>query len=405
MSHTAQTIPAAPGIKAGAWIGAAAALAAAGWAANQFVPMIVAYRSLSGLSAAESSAIYGLYALGLVPTLVVGGRVSDRVGRRVVLLPALLITSAASVVLMPGGETTAWLFVGRLLTGIGSGLVFSTGVAWVRELSADAATGARRATLAITVGFAAGPLVSGTLAQWLPLPLIIPYVPHVLLALAAAIAVSRTPDVRVRPRDQTAKAPADQPQIRTAGLTRVFVTFFLPFAPWVFGGAAVSLAYLIPIAAPETGRFALLYCAVVAMLGATAGIVAQPLAKALHRPGHPRLVIGAMTLVIVGLAGGAWAVATKSPVLVALDALVLGLSYGVCQFCGLLTVQRVAGPGSLGTAIAGFQVLSYVGFAFPFLMSVIEERTAVPPAGVVAGLTAVAVVSAVVAASTKAARG
>lgn len=384
------------------WVGAAIALAAAGWAANQFVPMIVAYRTVSGLSSSDSSAIYGLYALGLVPALLLGGRISDRVGRRPVLIPALLITAAASIVLMLGADAPAWLFVGRLVTGIGSGLVFSTGVAWMRELSADNAIGARRATVAITIGFAAGPLVSGLLAQWMPLPLVTAYVPHVVLALAAAAAVRRTPERRA---DRTAAHPAPPDHEPAAGLARVFVTFFVPFAPWVFGGAAVSLAYLIPAVAPRVGGLALLYCAVVAMLGAAAGIVAQPLAKAWHRPGSPRLVIGAMSLVIAGLAGGALAVATMSPLLIALDALILGLSYGVCQFCGLLTVQRVAKPATLGTTVAGFQVLSYLGFAFPLLMSLVEERFAVAPATVVLGLTAVAAVCAVVAAGARAARG
>ena len=394
------------------WIGAATALAAAGWGANQFVPMIVAYRTSSGLSGSESNAVYGLYALGLVPALLLGGRISDRIGRRRVLMPALLVTALASVLLMFGGDDTEWLFIGRLLTGIGSGLVFSTGVAWVKELSVDVgpAAGARRATIAITAGFGAGPLVSGLLAQWLPNPLVTAYVPHVVLALIAMGAVRRAPEHAPQAvyfgqevpgaGQQSAKPPA-----ASAGLARAFLTFFVPFAPWVFGGAAVSLAYLIPIAAREVGGLALLYCAVVATLGAAAGIVAQPLAKAMYRPGSPRLVIGAMGIMVIGLAGGAWAAAAASPLLVMLDALILGVGYGVCQFCGLLTVQRVAKPASLGTAIAGFQVLSYVGFAFPYLMSVIEERWAVSPGIVVLGLTAVAAVCAVIAASTRVARG
>jgi hypothetical protein len=240
----------------------------------------------------------------------------------------------------------------------------------------------------------------------MPLPLVTPYLPHVLLAIAAALAVLRTPERLTAPAPQTSTPGASKDQIFTdTVLARVFVTFFLPFAPWVFGGAAVSLAYLIPIVAPKLGQFALVYCAVVAMAGAAAGIVAQPLAKAWHRPGTPRLVIGAMSLVIVGLAGGALAVAAESPLLVALDALILGLSFGVCQFCGLLTVQRVANPSSLATTVAGFQVLSYVGFALPFLMSLVEERWSIAPANVVLGVTALAVVCAALSASTKAARG
>ena len=47
----------------------------------------------------------------------------------------------------------------------------------------------------------------------------------------------------------------------------------------------------------------------------------------------------------------------------------LGIGYGITQFAGLAEVQRIADPRSLGIATAGYQVLSYIGFAFPFLMS------------------------------------
>ena len=46
------------------------------------------------------------------------------------------------------------------------------------------------------------------------------------------------------------------------------MTFFVPFAPWVFGSVAVFLAYLTPLVAPEMGDRALLFSAVAAGLGA-----------------------------------------------------------------------------------------------------------------------------------------
>ena len=54
----------------------------AGWGANQFTPMLLLYRSQLGLSAAIVEAMFGLYAIGLIPGLLVGGSASDRIGRR-----------------------------------------------------------------------------------------------------------------------------------------------------------------------------------------------------------------------------------------------------------------------------------------------------------------------------------
>ena len=65
--------------------------------------------------------------------------------------------------------------------------------------------------------------------------------------------------------------------------------------------------------------------------------------------------------------------------LVLLASAVLGAAYGVTQFAGLAEAQRIAGPRSLGTATATHQVLSYVGFAFPFLMSPAAGRRHLSP--------------------------
>ena len=56
-----------------AWLGAGLALAAVGWGANQFAPLIVMYEARLGLSAAVVDAMFALYALGLVPALLAGG--------------------------------------------------------------------------------------------------------------------------------------------------------------------------------------------------------------------------------------------------------------------------------------------------------------------------------------------
>ncbi|HEY4023425.1 MAG TPA: MFS transporter, partial [Pseudonocardiaceae bacterium] len=136
------------------WLRAGIAVAAVGWGANQFAPLLVMYQARLGLSGATAQATFGLYALGLMPALLVGGLLADRYGRRTVLLPALVASLLAGALLIAGGSTPALLFAGRLVAGIASGAAFSSGAAWVKEL-APAETGARRLTVAMTAGFAA----------------------------------------------------------------------------------------------------------------------------------------------------------------------------------------------------------------------------------------------------------
>jgi Major Facilitator Superfamily len=366
-THASASAP--PVVARRAWLGAGLALAAVGWGANQFAPLIVMYEARLGLSAAAADAIFGLYALGLVPALLAGGRLSDRIGRGAVVRSALPVSFLASCLLMAGGHQALLLYAGRLLAGAASGLAFGAGVAWIKELSADTgdtAAGPRRATIAMTAGFAAGPLAAGACAQWLPSPEVTAYLPHLAVLIAAAAAVWRTPDPG---RVDGGSPPRIGDVGPRAGLPRHFLLVMVPFAPWVFGTAAIALAYLPALAAPRAGHRELLFSAVATGLPALAGIAAQPLARSARRLPAGRLIPASMALVLAGIGCSAWAAQALSLPLVLLASAVLGIAYGITQFAGLAEVQRIADPRSLGTATAAYQVLSYIGFAFPFLMS------------------------------------
>ena len=156
------------------WMAVAAVLVGAGWGSNQFTPMLLVYRHALGLSAGALEAMFGVYALGLIPGLFLAGPLSDARGRRLPVLGAAATSLVGSLLLIAGSRSPALLYVARFVVGLGSGAAFSAGTAWLRELSllppgnADSTRAARRAAVAMTTGFAVGPLVSGLLAQWGP---------------------------------------------------------------------------------------------------------------------------------------------------------------------------------------------------------------------------------------------
>ena len=84
------------------WRAAAFAMFAVGWGANQFAPMLLVYTSRSGLSQAVVTAMFGVYALGLIPTLLLAGSFSDRRGRRSVMRPVLVLSFLATLVMLLG---------------------------------------------------------------------------------------------------------------------------------------------------------------------------------------------------------------------------------------------------------------------------------------------------------------
>lgn len=175
------------------WVGAAAALTVVGWGANQFSSLLLSYRAHQHLGTTTGDALFGVYALGLIPALLVGGPASDRIGRRMVV-PVVGLSVVATAILMAGSLAgLPALYVGRMLAGVVSGLAFAPGTAWVKELSVapfgsgDTQTGARRAAVALSAGFGLGPLVAGLIAQWAPDPAVLPYLAHLAVAGIAAL--------------------------------------------------------------------------------------------------------------------------------------------------------------------------------------------------------------------------
>src|ERR1035437_4190086 len=106
-----------------------------GWGANQFASLLIAYHQKRGLTISVNEALFGIYALGLVPALILVVPASDRWGRRRVVRPAAVMSVVATLALMVGAHSTPLLFLGRFLAGSTSGGVMAAGTAWVKELS------------------------------------------------------------------------------------------------------------------------------------------------------------------------------------------------------------------------------------------------------------------------------
>ena len=105
-------------------------------------------------------ACYGLMQFVFAPVL---GSLSDRYGRRPVLLVSLLFT-AIDYVIMANAPTVGWLFVGRILAGI-TGASYTTATAYIADVSAPEKRAQNFGVIgaAFGVGFILGPAAGGFL--------------------------------------------------------------------------------------------------------------------------------------------------------------------------------------------------------------------------------------------------
>jgi MFS family permease len=345
-------------------------LLATGWGANQFTPMLLVYRRALGLSTGTVEAMFGFYALGLIPGLLLSGPVSDARGRRIVVLPAAALSLLASLVLVAGESSVALLFVGRLLAGVSSGVVFGCGTAWVREASlpptgtAEPAVAARRAAVAMTVGFGLGPLVAGLLGQWAAEDRVVPYLPHIVLMAAVLLALRNAPEM-------AARAPKMPVRVSLPGVgDRRFRTVVAPMAPWVFAAPAIAFALLPSVVGADRLPDGIALTAAITALTALAGVFIQPFARRLDRHGTgSRAALAGLLALAVGLVLGAITSEAQQAWLLVPCAVVLGCAYGLCLVAGLIEVQRIAEPRALARLTAAFYALTYVGFAAPFVLA------------------------------------
>lgn len=357
-----------------AWLPVAAVLFGTGWGAQQFTPMLLVYHQTLGLSAGTLEAMFGVYAVGLIPGLLVGGRLSDTKGRRAVIVPAAWLSLVATVILAAGGHDLTMLFAGRLLAGVSSGAVFGPGTAWLREVSqppwgnASGPVAARRAAIAMSTGFSLGPLVAGLLAQWGPAPRAVSYLPHVAVMVVVLVLLRKAPETVVsRPgRDARLSSPGLlPPELRSVRFRRVVV----PMAPWVFAAPAIAAALLPNIAGAGHSADGVVLAATITALCALAGVLIQPVARRLHARGRGNLpATTGLLLLAGGLVLGALAAADHQPWLLIPCTVVFGSAYGLCLVAGLVEIQRIAGRHGQAGLTAIYYTLAYLGFAAPYLI-------------------------------------
>ena len=363
------------------FISVLAVLLSTGWAANHFASLIPVLRVDEGLSHTVLDGVFGIYALGLLPGLLTGGALSDRVGRAVVVLPGALIASLGTLILLLWHDAPG-LMVGRLVVGIGAGLAIGAGTAWAADLRGK--SGTVMAGVVLTSGFALGPLFSGLLAQFAAFPLATPFVVSAFLSVGSVTAAavwSRTP-VSVEAATITPVPDGAERSVANALL------WALPLAPWVFASATVSFVTMTARLGDRYSGPLLPGFAAALTLGA--GILVQTAAR--HRNWGPQAGTVGAALAALGYCLVAVGGAHPALGLFIVCALVLGTAYGLCLREGLLDLESLAPPASRGALTGIFYVGTYLGFGLPVLLVVIE-----PTMGPSLPLVILAAVAAVVA--------
>jgi len=329
-------------------------------------PLYVLYQRRDHFSTLMITVVYAVYAIGVIASLFLGGHVSDWVGRRRVLVPALAV-NVASAVLFIAFPSLPGLIVARVISGVSIGLATGTATAYLAELHAGAGgspTGLRPqvvATASNLGGIGVGPLVAGLLAQFVPAPLVVPYVVFGGALVVLAVLIALAPETANRPDPR----PAWRPQ-RVAIPAHARGTFFA-----ATGAAAAAFAVygvfnsLVPgFLAGTMHETSHAVAGAVAFSAFAAGAVAQ---IALGRAGIATTLKASLPVLCAGLTlftAGMWL--PSLPVFV-IGGIVTGAGAGLVFRGSLVAAAGTAPPGSRAEVLAGFFLGGYLGLSAPVI--------------------------------------
>jgi predicted MFS family arabinose efflux permease len=159
------------------------------------------YATRYGFNSGILTLLFAVYVAGIVVVLTAFGSLSDRIGRRAVLLGAMATALAGSILLCVTGDVTL-LFLGRFLQGVAAGLAFGAGTAALvdRHPRRDRDQAALTSTVANVAAQATGAILGGVFGQWLPLRLRLVWMVYVALLIPVTILVWRLSDDTPAPR-------------------------------------------------------------------------------------------------------------------------------------------------------------------------------------------------------------
>lgn len=320
-------------------------------ATNLQIPLYNTYAKLAGFGSGISAIAFSTYVAGLLPTLILLGGASDRIGRKKVILASLLLVCVATF-LMIAQPTIHTLFVTRVLQGIGVGLITGTGTAYLSRLMPQySAKVAAYVSLTTALGFSSGALFTN-----LVLSIHDSLVPFsywiVFVLILGCIGLTCTIPEQATTATSLVRLPVFPSKAIWAGLAIALA--------WSLAGIVgiILPAQLVQYGLPN-------WSGPILFIIVMTGILFQPVARRMEA--RRSLQLGSLLMIIgyVLFTGGA---ALGSLSLVLVGVAVAGTAcYGFTYLGGLAEVVRL-GSNQPARVTSGYFACAYLGYGIPVIL-------------------------------------
>jgi len=333
------------------------------FASNLPTPLYAVWQAQWQFSATVLTAVFAVYVLGVIATLPTVGPLSDLVGRRQVMIPGLAFIALGGVVFALA-QNPYWLAIGRLFTGIGTGVVTGAATAALVELD-PAGNRARAATvsaLCLTAGATCGPVFSSAALRFMPWPTVLPFVVVTALALAAIGFLLRVRWPRgVGRRQEGFQLRYWRPQ-RLSVPREIRGGFAFAAAAVALGWSAGSLygalgpSLAVELVGIQDRALAGLYAAGFQLVGGLGQFALRRRSALSMLTIGPALLAGGMLVSVLGIA-------FASPPMFTLGTVLTALGGGATSVGSVAMVSMVAPESKRGAVISAFYIVAYLTMA------------------------------------------
>ncbi len=323
-------------------------------------PLYAIYQAKWGFSSITVTVVFGIYAIAVLSALLVFGKLSDHIGRRPVLLTALVVQIVALVVLTTA-TGVGGLLVGRILQGLSSGAAIAAVGAGLLDI--NRVKGSLANSVVPMLGVGTGSLLSGLLVQYESWPTHLVYVVLIVVfalqiagVLALAETVTRKPGARA----------SLKPEIALPRNLRGPVLLATPvlIACWALGGFYASLGPALTHLVTGSTSVALGGLSLF-VLAAPAAIVTLAL-----RNVDPHRVMGiGIAGLLVGVAVTLIAVETHSGVWFFIGGAIAGVGFGGGFQGAIRSVAPLARPHERAGVLSSMYVISYLAMGVPAVIA------------------------------------
>ena len=323
-------------------------------------PLYPIYQAEWGFSALTVTMIFSIYALALLGSLLVAGRLSDFVGRRPVLIAATM-GQALTMSLFISASGPDGLLLARFAQGLVTGAAL--GAIGASLIDHDKKLGPVANAIAPMTGTAVGGVVAGLMAHFLPAPTTLVYATLAVVYLAQAAGLFLMTET-VTPRAGALASLAPRFAIPEAARNPIVVAAPVLIAAWSLAGFYASLAPAILRAAfhvdPSVG-------------GGTAAFALAGSGALTVYISRSRKAETVMTWGAVALASGALisllSLVPHSLVGFLAGTMVAGAGFGAGFQGAMGTVAPTARPHERAGVLSVIFVVSYVAMGVPAIIA------------------------------------